>query len=237
VPATVNVRAGGTVPVTLYALRKDGFTNDITLDLKDAPTGFALGGAWIPGGQDQIRITLTAPTNESNEPVSLNLEGRATIQGRSLVRPVVPAEDMMQAFAYRHLVPAKELIVAVNGHSPQRIAPRILGTTPVKIPLGGTARVRVGVPPRALTDRFQLELNEPPEGVTLKAVEPAGLGTELVLACDAAKVKAGLRGNLIVSTAAGGAGGGDNPNRPRANQRRTPQATLPAIPFEIVAAK
>jgi hypothetical protein len=236
-PATLNLRAGGTVPVTVYALRQDGFTNDITLALKDAPAGFALGGAWIPGGQDQIRITLTAPPTDQAEPISLNLEGRATVQGRSLVRPVVPAEDMMQAFAYRHLVPAKELVAAVNGRSAQRVTPRILSATPVKIPLGSTARVRLGVPPRALTDRFQLELSEPPEGLTLKAVEPAGMTTELVLECDPAKAKAGLRGNLIVSASGSGAGGTNNPARPRANQRRSPQATLPAIPFEIVGAK
>ena len=234
VPATVNVRGGGTVPLTIYALRKDGFTNDITLALKDAPVGFTLGGARVPAGQDQIRITLSVPPTEQKDPISLSLEGRATIQGREVVHPAVPAEDMMQAFAYRHLVPAKELCVAVNGRSPQRIPPRILSQTPVKIPMGGTVRVRIGALARAFTDRFQLELNEPPEGLTLKAVEPARDGTELVFQCDATKAKPGLKGNLIVSVAAGG---GDGAARPRANQRRAPLATLPAIPFEIVPAQ
>ena len=48
------------------------------------------------------------------EDVDLRLEGRATIGGQEVVRPVVPAEDMMQAFAYWHLVPSQELVAAVR---------------------------------------------------------------------------------------------------------------------------
>ena len=40
-PASVVVRAGAAVPVTVYALRRDGFAGDIALKLKDAPAGFA----------------------------------------------------------------------------------------------------------------------------------------------------------------------------------------------------
>ena len=38
-PSSLSVRAGMSVPVTVYALRKDGFTNAIDLALKDAPAG------------------------------------------------------------------------------------------------------------------------------------------------------------------------------------------------------
>lgn len=113
VPASVNVRAGGTASLTVYALRKDGFTNEITLVLKDAPTGFTLSGAKVPGNTNQARITLKAPREPLSEPVSISLEGRATLLGQKVTRPAVPAEDMMQAFAYRHLVPAQGLEVAV----------------------------------------------------------------------------------------------------------------------------
>ena len=44
----------------------------------------------------------------------------------------------MQAFAYRHLVPAKELDVAVSGRFMNRMPLKILSATPVKIPAGGT---------------------------------------------------------------------------------------------------
>jgi len=39
-PSGLNLRAGLSVPFTVYALRKDGFTNAIDLRLKSAPAGF-----------------------------------------------------------------------------------------------------------------------------------------------------------------------------------------------------
>lgn len=114
VPASLNARAGATVPVTVHVLRKDGFNGDIAISLKDAPTGFRLTGK-VPGSTNQARLTLTAPPTPPKDPVSLQIEGRATIGGREVARQAVPAVDMMQAFAYRHLVPAQELLASVYG--------------------------------------------------------------------------------------------------------------------------
>ncbi len=123
VPSSVNVRAGAAVSLTVYALRKDGFSDEIALTLKDAPSGFTLSGGKVPAGQDQAKVTLKVPPTPTKEPVSLHLEGRAIIQGREVVRPAVPADDMMQAFFYRHLVPAKDLKVAVIPRAKPRPRP------------------------------------------------------------------------------------------------------------------
>jgi len=113
VPAGVNVRAGASAALGVYALRKDGFTGDIQLSLADAPQGFVLSPTRIPGNQDIVKLTLRAPAARAVEPVNLRIEGRAGIQGKTVTKAAVPAEDMMQAFFYRHLVPAQELLVAV----------------------------------------------------------------------------------------------------------------------------
>jgi hypothetical protein len=113
-PSSLTVRGGTSTPITVYALRRDGFSGEIALALKGAPTGFTLSSDRVPAGQDQVTLTLTVRPMPAKELVSLRLEGRATIEGHEVVRPVVPAEDMMQAFAYRHLVPAQELMVAVR---------------------------------------------------------------------------------------------------------------------------
>ena len=140
VPSSVTVR-GGTASLTVYALRKDGFTNEIVIGLKAAPTGSTLSGARIPANQDQARFTLSLPPMSPKEPLVLSLEGRAQVDGQAICRPAVPAEDCMQAFAYRHLVPAKELRLAALERGLPRV--RILSPTPVMIPAGGTARVRI----------------------------------------------------------------------------------------------
>jgi hypothetical protein len=234
VPSSLSVRGGASVPLTVYALRRDGFTNEITLSLQDAPAGFKLNGAKVPAGQDQVRLTLLAPPAPTEKPLTLSLEGRAIIQGHAVVHPAVPAEDMMQAFAYRHLVPAKELDVAISGRFMNRMSLKILSALPVKIPAGGTARVQVGAPTGAFANRFKLELSEPPEGITLGKVSPASEGAEIELHSDAAKAKPGLKGNLIVDIFQGQALGAATKNKKQGNQRRASVGTLPAIPFEIV---
>jgi hypothetical protein len=233
VPSSINVRGVASVPITVYALRKDGFSGEISLAIKDAPAGFTLSGGSVPANQDQARFTLAVPPTPLKEPVDLSMEGRATIKGEEVVRPAVPAEDMMQAFAYRHLVPAQELKVAAWARRVPKTAVRIVGTTPVKIPAGGTARVQVGLPLVMLSDRVRFELDEPPDGIAIREVVPVREGSEIVLQSDAAKVKPGQKGNLIVNAFAtppqsAGKGKGQG-NRPR-----PPVGTLPAIPFEIV---
>jgi hypothetical protein len=115
VPSSITARVGMSTPVTLYVLRRDGFTNDITLTLKDAPAGFSLSGGTIPGDKDQAQVSITAPLFPLSTPATLAIEGSARVNGIELVRPAVPADDLMQAFAYHHLVPAQELRVAVPG--------------------------------------------------------------------------------------------------------------------------
>jgi len=235
-PSSVNVRGGGSVPLTVYALRRDGFTNEITLSLQGAPVGFRLNGAKVPANADQVRLTLQAPPTPASAPVRLSLEGHAFTQRRPLAHPAVPSEDMMQAFIYRHLVPCQGLEVAVSGRFMNRMPLRILSGTPVKIPAGGTARVRISSPGAVTANRFKLELSEPPEGIALGKVSASREGTDIELRGDAAKAKPGLKGNLIVNILPGQAFAAAAKNKKQSNQRRAAVGTLPAIPFEVVAA-
>jgi hypothetical protein len=232
-PSSVVARVTRVLPLTVYALRRDGFSGEIALALKNPPKGFAISGGLVAANQDQVRITLTVPPTAQMGPFNVHLEGRATIGGVEAIHPAVPAEDMTQAFEYRHLVPSQELEVAVAEGAPARIAIRLLGKTPLKIPAGGTARVEVSIPSNKFIGRFQLDLNDPPEGIAIKSVSPSKDRMVIVLASEAAKVQLGQKGNLIV-TVSRGPDGNPAKGKPQANQRRVPLATLPAIPFEVV---
>ncbi len=115
-----------------------------------------------------------------------------------------------------------------------RMPLKILSATPVRIPAGGTARVRVGAPSSAFAERFRLELSDPPEGITLGKVSPVSEGAEIELRSDDAKAKPGLKGNLIVNIMPGQAMIAAQKNKKQANQKRAAVGTLPAIPFEVV---
>ena len=119
-PCSINARPGSSLAITVHAVRKDGFVGDIDLFLTYAPVDFALSGAKIPADQDVVRVMLQVPTTIRPRPVNLVLEGRALIQGKKVVRVATPAEDMMQAFIYHHLVPVNDLMVTVSGQARPR---------------------------------------------------------------------------------------------------------------------
>jgi len=227
-PSTLNVRGGTSVPLTVHALRQDGFAGAITLRLKDAPPGFTLTGAQIPENQDKVQCTLDAPP-VAHEPFNLHIEGTATIQSRPVVRAAVPAEDMMQAFAYRHLVPTQAQQVAVIGRAWPGVVNRLLSPMPLHIPAGATARVQIHLPTGPLLSKIQFELSDPPEGLTIKESSP----TELVFQADPAKIKPGFKGNLVV-TASGERTFASTTQSQPATARRLPLGAMPAIPFEVV---
>jgi hypothetical protein len=52
-----------------------------------------------------------------DKPVNLTVVGSAKIGNRELVHEAVPAEDRMQAFLWRHLLPAENLPVLVYNPS------------------------------------------------------------------------------------------------------------------------
>lgn len=230
-PSSINLAAGADAPIVVYALRRDGFTGEIKLGLRHAPPGFHLNGARIPAGQDKVRLTLHAPPRPQDEPFDFTVVGQAVIQGETVTRAAIPAEDMMQAFAYRHLVPSKGLKAMITG----RAQPfGVLTRPPLRIPAGGSLLLRVSTAAIRSVSNIQLELSEPPEGITAQPAAGRADSTALVLVCDA-KVKPGLQGNLILEAF------GDRRN-PKATQaaaraRRVTLGVVPAIPFEIVAAE
>jgi len=82
-------------------------------------------------------------------------------------------------------------------------------------------------------EKIALTLRDPPEGISVQSVTRANEGVAVTIQSDAAKVKAGQKGNLILTAAAKKA----NPTASKTKSGKAnslPSATLPAIPYEIV---
>jgi hypothetical protein len=233
-PSSVIARPGTAVPITIHALRKEEFTEDISLTLDKPPAGYKLTGAWIPGNADKVRCTLTVPLTTTPEPISLQMEGHSMGRGRKLTRVAVPAESMMQAFAYFHLVPTKDFTVMISGKANSKPALAFVQDGELRISLGGKTKLRAmalvkNPPPKELT----VELSEPPDGISIDKVTPVGPGIEILLATDASKVKTGMKGNLIFKAFREYTPPtieGRLPPKPQ----RTELGFLPAVTFEVV---
>ncbi|MBI5766435.1 MAG: PPC domain-containing protein [Verrucomicrobia bacterium] len=230
-PSSVNVRSGASTPLTVFALRHDGFAGEILLGLRNVPRGFALSGARIPPGEDKVQITLTAPFNVSDEVVGLSLAGTGMIDGKPVTHVAVPAEDMMQAFAYKHLVPARDFMADVTGRG---AAFRVVTRGVVRLAPGGTTRIQISAPTSRANGAVHFELIDPPAGITIaKSTAGSGDTVNVFIACDPAKVKAGTQGNLLLNGFAERAG----PNAAKAKAApRQSLGAVPAIPFEVAGA-
>ncbi len=248
VPSCINASSWRLTPVTVFALRRDGFGGEIALSLKDPPEGIVLIGGVVPAGQDKVRVTFSLAPWTAIEPVRLSLEGRAVIDSQEVVRPVVAAEDMMQAFAYRHLVPAQDLsiVLADSGRfragatirqppPPDRRTHQspsaVVSEQPARIPAGGTAKVQVRGPWPAGQAEMELELSDPPEGIAIDDVDWQDRIVTITLHSNAERTEPGLRGNLIVNTFRRRTE--TNPEG-RVREYRSFMGVLPAIPFEVV---
>jgi hypothetical protein len=128
-PSSAAFRGRQSTSVTVYAIRKDGFNGDIKLGLKDAPKGFSATDVKLPKGKDTVRLSLKTTLPSSKQPVNLAIEGRAAIGEQDVAHEAVPAEDRMQAFLWRHLVPAENLQALVYDPSyeppPARVTPSL----------------------------------------------------------------------------------------------------------------
>ncbi len=61
-----------------------------------------MSGARIAEKQDKAQFTLKAPPQPTENLVAIMIEGSRRIGGKPVTHTAEPAEDMMQAFAYRH---------------------------------------------------------------------------------------------------------------------------------------
>ncbi len=127
VPSSLSFRGKSSGTLTIYAQRKDGFTGPIKLTLKDPPAGFSAYPVTLSATQTVTRLTVKTTLESTPEPVAVSIVGTAKAGTQELTRQAVPAEDRMQAFLWRHLVPAQELKVLVFDPAyqppPKRVPP------------------------------------------------------------------------------------------------------------------
>lgn len=239
-PSALNGRAGSLVSFTAHVVRHDGFSGPINLELANPLPGYGLLGATIPAGKDSVQLTLRLPNNAETGVHAVSIVGRGKDGGTGIVRPAQPADDRMQAFFYRHLVPAAECLVCVTGRAPNANRPqnalaaldrlRPLCAAGINVPAGGSATFRFPRPQGRNNPELVFSLTNPPTGITMvPKVQPGSV--ELVFSADAAKVKPGPLGNLIVDVSA------PAPKRPQAAPKgKAPLVkvgTLPPIPCRI----
>lgn len=134
VPSSLAIRSKGSGQVTVHVERKDGFAGPIKLSLANPPDGFTATPVSISSTSTLARLNVKTTLNATTQQVDLAIVGAATVDGKQITRQAVPAEDRMQAFLWRHLVPATSLATIVFDPSyqlpPKRVAPELPKSEP-----------------------------------------------------------------------------------------------------------
>jgi hypothetical protein len=125
IPSRISIPSKGSAALTVFAIRKDGFDGPIKLSFKDLPAGLESPGATLAAKQEVVGLGVKTSLTAMEKPVNLTIVGTAKIGDREVVHEAVPAEDRMQAFLWRHLLPAETLPALVFDPSYQPPADRI----------------------------------------------------------------------------------------------------------------
>ncbi len=224
IPDNIRLAQGDTGVITVSSLRKDGFGGEIAVAPQTLPPGFAATDTVIPAGQDTARLTITAPRDAPLTAFPVTMVGTATLNNQPLMRTVVGAEDVMQAFSYRHIIPTKEFLVAVMEAPSFTLAL----SAPPKEPLQVAQATEVQVAVKAFRKDtakgpITLAIDGPPPGITIKpAVIPPDKDEMAVTIVVAKEAAVGLRHNIIL-------------NGTLKTDKETSTRLAPAVPVKVVA--
>lgn len=110
-PDNPDIPRGGDVPVTVVANRTQGYQGPIQIDVKELPKGVTASPASIPEGQDSTVVVLSATPDASlGATTPLKIFGRATVNGREIIRASNPEEPLQLA----SIIPAPDLLVTAS---------------------------------------------------------------------------------------------------------------------------
>jgi len=222
-PSEIVIPQGGTAIVTVYIIKKDGFGSDIMLSLKDTTSGIKINGSLIPTDKDQFRFTISVPENMQQGITRLNLLGTAAVANRRIINDAIPADEMMQAFSYKHYVHAQELALLVTQKQEAEIDPVLASNEVLKIPAGGSVELNMDIlRDEDFKGKLTVSLDNPPKGITANDIQTLEKDRKktITIKADGKELKVGYKGNIILHGTV--------------NKKKV-ICTVPAIPFVITA--
>ena len=76
------------MPIEVVVVRRDGFNDEINLEMNDLPSGVTAAGLKIPAGKSRGIMLITADQNAPRGLSAASFTGKAIIKGESVSRPV-----------------------------------------------------------------------------------------------------------------------------------------------------
>ena len=229
VPDNPRTGQGDTAAITVTAIRKDGFDGEIHLDVEGLPPGFRASDAVIQTGQDEGRVTITAPPDAPLAIVAPAIFGTVVVDsgaGAETIRHrAQSAEDLMQAFAYHHFMPTERLALSVLKPAAYSVESNVPPGKVLEVKQDSDAPVVIKV--KRMPDAkgaVNLSTGRIANGITMKSIFVAADKDEATININvSADAKPGLQQNVIIMGVL-------------KSGKETITRYLPAIPIKVVAA-
>jgi hypothetical protein len=181
-PSSLKLSRGGSVPVTVKAVRHGGFDGEIELSARNLPSGVVLERAVIAAGAPTASVVFSATDRAKEAVFPVEIEGSALCGARTLQVQAMPTEDRMQAFLYKHLVPSRQLMIKLCDPDPVTVELDLPKDGWFRVRPGGTIALTPQVTWREGARRgIKLALAEPPEWLTLQTGSLGGPVGRIVL--------------------------------------------------------
>ena len=192
-PAAVTAAAGSAVPLTFYAIRHEGFTGEIKIEMPDAPPGFSLLGGTVPPDKNLVKAVMKS--GRSSAQISFEAKGQA--ERKTLSTRVVPVDDWEQAFIWHHLLPTAAFNVTVVNTRVAGLTPQfeLKSETPLTLGTSDKAVVVFSIPSTGEADLLNYRLLHGPDGLRL---EQSAVGFDFLELTFIAEKPISESGSLIV---------------------------------------
>lgn len=149
-PGGAVLRKGGSIPVEVIALRREGFSGEIRLGADALPAGITAPPAMIGRWTDTTTMVLSAAPDAAPALAAVNISGKAMVNGAEVARPARTLEVIQKPADGNNKPPTRvvgQLAVAVRDDVPAAPASVVAGTpgTPLRMARGGKITVPVKV--------------------------------------------------------------------------------------------
>ncbi|MEI7904948.1 MAG: PPC domain-containing protein, partial [Candidatus Firestonebacteria bacterium] len=169
-PSGLTVPRGGSGSFRVRLLRKDGFNGPVIIALKSGSgSGLIIDHAVVPEGKNEALVNVNVPEDCIEGVKTFTLEGLAVINGSVAIRPVIAADEEMQAFAWKHLVEAESMVILVGKPAPYAFSYVLPENKPVDLMQGNESRIRLNISrAKDFAEPLQLQLTGAPEGLAIR---------------------------------------------------------------------
>jgi len=222
-PSGVTAASDNPTVIRITAVRTDGFDRPIRLSAPPDSELRIVGADTIEPDMESAAFTVVAQAWRRPDNVARKV--RIIGFGGDVRHEAQPADEAMQAFAYTHLVPAREfLAVQTWGPAHPRHFRPVFPDETLSLTPGGRTALRIWR--RSAPDTLaEYSLLDPPKGITIaETSESGGMVTLTLQAAEDAPVGAA---NIIVRV-------NYKYNNPKnQNKRATDRLTLPAVRLRV----